>query len=84
MLMLRILYIGQVCSLTTINVTSKLSSLQSGWTALMTACRKGDFETLKKLLNAGANPNLKSKVCCAGSSNLVACMHNMHDVTAEE
>ena len=82
--MLRILYIDRVCSLTIINVISKLSSLQSGWTALMTACQKGDFETLKKLLHAGANPNLKSKVCCAGASNLDACMHNVYDVTAEE
>ena len=48
---------------------------QSGWTAPMTACQKGDFETVKQL---GANPNLKSKVCFSGSSNLVAYMHNVH------
>ena len=29
----------------------------------MTACRNGDFEILDQLLHAGANPNLKTKVC---------------------
>ena len=61
-------------------VLTCLSPQNTGWSALHFSAERGDWDTTQALLQAGASPHLKDKVCgsSSNSNHLPSCPESLH------